>query len=49
MSSSSSNNVDDDAWLMQMELRRAETEEAMMEEDQVDLLEVHLRLQREAH
>ena len=41
MSSSSSNNVDDDAWLMQMELRRAEAEEATMEEDQGNSLEVH--------
>jgi hypothetical protein len=41
MSSSSSNNVDDDAWLMQMELRRAEAEEVTMEEDQGDSLEVH--------
>ena len=40
MSSSSSNNVYDYAWLMQMELRRAETEEVTMEEDQGDSLEV---------
>ena len=41
MSSSSSNNVDDDAWLMQMELRRAEAEGVTMEEDEGDSLEVH--------
>ena len=39
MSSSSSNNVDDDAWLMQMELRRDDVEGAKMEEDEGDSLE----------
>ena len=41
MSSPFSNNVDDDAWLMQMELKRAKAEEVVMEEDQGDSLEVH--------
>jgi hypothetical protein len=42
MSSSSSNNVGDDAWLMKMELRRDDAEEVTMEEDGGDSLEVHL-------
>ena len=41
MSSSSSNNVGDDAWLMQMELKRGEEGEVTMEEDDGDSLEVH--------
>ena len=41
MSSSSSNNVGDNAWLVQMELRREEEEEVTMEEDDGDSLEVH--------
>ena len=44
MSSSSSNNVDDDAWLMQMELIREDAEGAMMEEDEGDSLEENLLL-----
>ena len=39
MSSSSSNNTDGDAWLMQMELRREDADGAMMEEDEGDSLE----------
>jgi hypothetical protein len=39
MSPSSSNNVDGDAWLMQMELRRKDAEGATMEEDEGDSLE----------
>ena len=41
MSSSSSNNMGDDAWLMQMELKREEAEEVTMEEDDGYSLEVH--------
>jgi hypothetical protein len=41
MSSSSSNNVGDNAWLLQMELRREAEEEVTMEEDEGDSLEVH--------
>ena len=41
MSSSSSNNVGDYAWLLQMELKREEEEEVTMEEDDGDSLEVH--------
>jgi hypothetical protein len=41
MSSSSSNNVGEDAWLLQMELEREEAEEVTMEEDVGDSLEVH--------
>jgi len=36
MSSSSSNNMEDDAWLMQMELRREDAEGVTMEEDEGD-------------
>ena len=41
MSSFSFNNVEDDVWLMQMELKREEAEEVTMEEDEGDSLEVH--------
>ena len=41
MSSSSSNNLGDDAWLLQIKLRREEAEEVAMEEDEGDSLEVH--------
>ena len=41
MSSSSSNNMDGDAWLMHMELRREDAEGATMEEDEGDSLEDH--------
>jgi hypothetical protein len=41
MSSSSSNNVGDNAWLLQMELRREEEGEVTMEEDDGDSLDVH--------
>ena len=41
MSSSSSNNVGDDAWLLQMEFRREEEGEDSMEEGDGDSLEVH--------
>ena len=39
MSSPSSNNANDDAWLMLMELRREDAEGAMMEEDEGDSAE----------
>ena len=38
---SSSNNADNDAWLMQMELRREDAEGATMVEDEEDSLEEH--------
>ena len=41
MSSSSSNNVGDEAWLLQMELRREEEGEVSTEEGDGDSLEVH--------
>jgi hypothetical protein len=41
MPSSTSNNGGYDAWLLQMELRREEIEEATMEEDEGDSLGVH--------
>ena len=41
MVASSSNNLGDDAWLLQIELMREETEEVAMEEDEGDSLEVH--------
>jgi hypothetical protein len=41
MFASSSNNMGDDAWLLQMELRRGEEGEVTMEEDDGDSLEVH--------
>ena len=41
MSSSSSNNVGDDAWLLQIELRREGAEDVAMEEDEGDSLEVY--------
>jgi hypothetical protein len=41
MSSFSSNNVEDDAWLLQMELREEGAEEVAMEEDEGDSLGVH--------
>ena len=41
MSSSSSNNVGDNAWLMQMELRREEEREVTTDEEDGDSLEVH--------
>lgn len=40
MSSSSSNNVEDDAWLMQMELGREDAEGVTMDENEGDSLEV---------
>ena len=40
MSSSSSNNVQDDPWLMQMELEREDAKGVTMEEDEGDSLEV---------
>ena len=39
MSPPSCNNTDDDAWLMQMELRREDAEGATMEEDEGDSIE----------